>query len=47
MVTPLPRNVGFWFVETLVLGQPFKAEARFHGEVAAVSRYFEITPNRS
>ena len=32
------HNVGFWFVDALALGQSFKAEARFHGEVARLSR---------
>jgi PTH1 family peptidyl-tRNA hydrolase len=32
------HNVGFWFVDALGLGQPFKAEARFHGAVARLTR---------
>ena len=32
------HNVGFWFVDALALGNPFKAEARFHGELTRLTR---------
>ncbi len=32
------HNVGFWFVDALALGHPFKAEARFHGELTRLTR---------
>ncbi len=35
---PTRHNVGFWFVDALAQGQPFKAEARFHGELLRLTR---------